>query len=177
MQSHDQDDDGDDLFATVYRQLHAIARGMLRGERRDHTLQPTALLHEAWLRVSGNGRAPDDRAAFLRVAAAAMRRVLVDHARRRRRHKRGGGQVGITLTPDLLGADAAAASVLVVDDALARLAAVDPALAELVELRVFADLPLPDVAEVLGTSLRSTERQWRLARAFLRTALGDDRER
>lgn len=166
-----------DLFVAVERDLHAIAERLLRGERKDHTLQPTALLHEAWLRLGAVQNPWRDRTHFIHAAAGTMRRVLVDHARARQRDKRAAGGQRITLAPELLEAGADSGDVLVVDDLLARLVAVDPDLVRLVELRVFGGLGHAEIAEVLGCSLRSVERGWRLARAYLRQEFDDARER
>lgn len=166
-----------DLFLAVERDLHAIAERLLRGERRNHTLQPTALLHEAWLRL-GEVRNPwQDRTQFIHAAVGTMRRVLVDHARARQRNKRAAGGQRVTLAPELLEAGADPGDVLVVDELLARLVAVDPDLVRLVELRVFGGLSHPEIAKVLGWSLRAVERGWRLARAYLRREFDDARER
>lgn len=162
------------LYAAVERELRAIASRLLRGERTDHTLQPTALLHEAWLRLSEVHAPWRDQTHFVAAAAGAMRRVLVDHARARGRDKRGGGNARITLSPELLDATVEPSDVLAVDDALARLAAVDAELERIVELRVFGGLTHPEIAALLGVSLRRVERGWRLARAFLRRELGGE---
>lgn len=165
--------DNDALFAAVYLQLHAIAQRLLAGERTGHTLQPTALLHEAWLRLQDNDAPPPDREAFVRAAAGSMRRILVEHARARGRQKRGGDAQRREFDPDLAAvADAEPETVLAVDGALARLETVDPGLARHVELRVFAGLSHPQIAQALGVSLRTVERNWRLARAWLQQALG-----
>jgi RNA polymerase sigma factor (TIGR02999 family) len=151
------------------RELRRIASQLLSGERADHTLQPTALMHEAWLRLSGAGGPWQDRAHFVRAAARTMRFVLIDHARA---HARRAGVRRVTLSTDIGGA-AAPSDVLIVDEALQQLAAVDPELAQIVELRVFGGLDHPEIAAVLGRSLRTVERGWRSARAFLRRTLGD----
>jgi RNA polymerase sigma-70 factor (ECF subfamily) len=158
----------DELLPLVYHELHGLARGLMQGERRDHTLQPTALLHEAWLRLAAPAAAFADRQHFVRVAAKAMRHVLVDHARARAAGKRAGGQ-RLDLDGDALPAGGVddAAGVLAVDETLARLHALDPQLGQLVELRFFGGLDNAAVAAALGTSLRTVERGWRLARAFL----------
>ena len=160
-------------FAEVERELHAIATALMVGERRHHTLQPTALLHEAWLRLAGRQAPWADRTAFVRAAAGTMRRVLVDHGRARARDKRGGEWLRVTIAPDLAAAGAPPEDVVAIDAALAQLQAVDPELARIVELRVFGGLDHGEIAATLGTSLRTVERGWRLARAFLARALGD----
>ena len=163
------------LVAAAYTELHAIAQRLLGGERQGHTLQPTALLHEAWLRLAAVQAPFRDQDHFVRSAAGAMRRVLVDHARARGRERRGGGALAITLVPELLGQETHPEDLLQVDEALTRLGELDPQLVEIVELAVFGGLKLPDVARHLGTSLRTVERGWRLARAFLAQHLAGDR--
>ncbi|MBK8976141.1 MAG: RNA polymerase subunit sigma-70 [Planctomycetes bacterium] len=162
----------DDLYAAVERELHAIAARLLRGERADHTLQPTALLHEAWLRLADRRTPWLDRTQFVRAAAGTMRRVLVDHARARGREKRAGDAQRVTLATALLDVRDGEADLLVVDDLLRRLGELDPELAQIVELRVFGGLAHAEIAAALGCSLRSVERGWRLARAFLCRELG-----
>jgi RNA polymerase sigma factor (TIGR02999 family) len=145
----------------------------LRREGEGHTLQATALVHEAWLRLDGQHDARwESRTQFLAVAAQMMRRVLVDHARTRRALKRGGGGTQVTLSE----ADHAVAAsddvdVLALDDALARLATMDPRKARLVELRYFAGLTIPEAAETLGISLATVGREWAVARMWLRREL------
>jgi RNA polymerase sigma-70 factor (ECF subfamily) len=154
------------LLPLVYHELHHLARQLMRGERANHTLQATALLHEAWLRLAEPGAGYNDRVHFLRVAARAMRHVLVDHARARAAHKRGDGR-RLDLDAQAIAAPDDPASLLAVDETLARLQALDPQLAQLVELRFFGGLDNPSIAASLGISLRSVERGWRTARAFL----------
>lgn len=164
------------LYAAVEQELHAIAARMLVGERSNHTLQPTALMHEAWLRLARVHQPWQDEGHFVRAAAGTMRRVLVEHARARARDKRGGGAERLTLAPELLEAGPSPEDVLAVDDALQRLDGIDKELTRLVELRVFGGLSLPEIAAASGRSLRTIEREWRLARAFLRRALGGEDE-
>jgi len=168
----------EDLDALLYGELRALAADFLRRERADHTLQPTALVHEAWIRLSAQRDAHwVDRAYFFAIAAQAMRRILIDHARRRHADKRGGGLQRITLatevTPPL---DSADVDLLALDDALVRLAALDERQARIVELRFFAGLTVEEVAEALGVSARTVADDWRLARAWLSRAIGDDRD-
>ncbi len=164
---------GDELFAAAAADLHDIAARLLRGERKGHTLQPTALLHEAWLRL-GDVRKPWlDRTHFVRAAAGTMRRILVDHARARLRDKRSAGGERVTLAPELLESGSGPSDLLAVDDVLQRLAGIDPELVRIVELRVFGGLSHPEIALALDSSLRTVERGWRLARAYLRRELGD----
>jgi RNA polymerase sigma factor (TIGR02999 family) len=158
-----------DMHATVERELHAIAASLLRGERVNHTLQPTALLHEAWLRLARVHQPWQDQGHFVRAAAGTMRRVLVEHARARARDKRAGER--LTLATELLGNSERPEDILAVDDALERLGALDQELVRIVELRVFGGLDHPEIARTLDRSLRTIERGWRLARAFLAKAL------
>ncbi|HEY7233400.1 MAG TPA: ECF-type sigma factor [Gemmatimonadaceae bacterium] len=163
------------LARTVYAELRRQARRALGREGEGHTLQPTALVHEAWLRLDGQHDARwESRAQFFAVAAQMMRRVLVDHARTRRALKRGAAAEQITLG----GADAVApepaldaVDLLALDDALARLAALDPRKARLVELRYFAGLSIPEAAETLGISPATVGREWAVARIWLRREL------
>jgi RNA polymerase sigma factor (TIGR02999 family) len=165
-----------ELYSMVEGELRAIAANMLRRERADHTLQPTALMHEAWLRLARAHSPWQDRSQFVRAAAGTMRRVLVEHARARARRKRGGGADRLTLSTDIQGRAPQPHEVLAVDEAMQRLAALDPDLEQIVELRVFGGLDHADVAAVTGRSLRTVERSWRLARAVLRRILGGDDE-
>ena len=170
----------DALARLVYAELRRRAARALRREGEGHTLQPTALVHEAWLRLDGQHDARwESRAQFFAVAAQMMRRVLVDHARTRRALKRGGAPVQVTLgeVDRAAGASAApgaveAVDLLALDDALARLAALDPRKARLVELRYFAGLSIPECAEALGISQATVGREWAVARIWLRRELG-----
>lgn len=162
----------DDLLPLVYTELRSVARRQLAGEATGHTLTPTALVHEVYFRLVGQ-REPlyGNRAHFLGVAARAMRRILVDHARTRARRKRDGGQQ-VELTPEV-AAGADPQELIALDDALQRLAAVDARQARVIELRYFMGLDLDETAEALGISRATVKRDWVLARAFLREALGD----
>jgi RNA polymerase sigma factor (TIGR02999 family) len=139
-------------------------------------LQATALVHEAYLRLVGVGqdRPWAGRKHFLAAAAEAMRRILVDNARRKRRQKRGGGRARIDLDAVDVPAPQPSQDLLAVDEALTRLAQVDPTAAELVKLRYFAGLSIPQAAEALGMAPRSADRLWAYARAWLREALADE---
>jgi RNA polymerase sigma factor (TIGR02999 family) len=173
----------DRLAPIVYEDLRRVARRQLRAEQAGHTLSPTALVHEAWLRLADQRRAtPEDRAQFFALAARMMRRVLVDHARRRHAHRRGGGARRVTLgalEQTLAGAvDAAgerAAELLALDEALERLAALDDRLARVVEMRYFAGFTEAETAEALGVTPRTVARDWVKAKGWLCDALrGDD---
>jgi RNA polymerase sigma factor (TIGR02999 family) len=163
----------DALVPLVYAELRRQARGALRREGEGHTLQPTALVHEAWLRLDGQHDARwESRTQFLAVAAQTMRRVLVDHARARRALKRGGGGTQVTLGhAERAVAESGDVDVLALDDALARLAILDPRKARLVELRYFAGLSIPEAAAALGVSLATVGREWAVARMWLRREL------
>ena len=167
-----------DLLPIVYGELRRQARRALRREAEGHTLQPTALVHEAYLRLIDQRRAHwESRAQFFAVAAQVMRRVLVDHARTRRRAKRGGGATQVTLTDAAVseGAtvemDVTSIDALDLDEALTRFAALDPDKARLVELRYFAGLSIPEAAAALGVSPAKVGREWAVARAWLRREL------
>jgi RNA polymerase sigma factor (TIGR02999 family) len=160
----------------VYAELRRQAGLALRREGDGHTLQPTALVHEAWLRLDGQPDARwESRTQFFAVAAQTMRRVLVDHARTRLALKRGGGATRVSLAhADRAGAVEAgggprdAVELLALDDALARLAALDPHKARLVELRYFAGLTIHEAAAALGVSAATVGRDWVVARMWLR---------
>lgn len=154
----------------VYDELRAIAARLMAGERADHTLQATALVHEAWLRLDGHE--VGSREAFLRSAGRSMRRILVDHARRRGTLRRGEGGAR-ELEPDALAAtwEADGTDLLALDDALARLAEHDRELEQLVELRYFAGQTLEETAQVLGKTVRQVQRSWTFAQSWLRREL------
>lgn len=166
------------LFASLHGELRALARSLFRSQRAGHTLQPTALVGEAFLKMTGSRGAPapwQDRAHFFAVAATAMRQILVNHARDRSAQKRGGGRDArrVTLSDVALAPDGGPADVLDVEDALAALERVDPEQARIVELRFFGGLTNPEIAEVLGRSLRTVELEWRLARTWLAARLAE----
>jgi RNA polymerase sigma factor (TIGR02999 family) len=153
----------------VYDELRRMARGYLAGERRDHTLQPTALVHETYLRLVGHeAMGWEDRRHFFAIAATTMRRILVDHARSQRREKRGGDRPRVSLDDvgELPSADRAA-EVVAIDEALERLAVEDRLKASVVELRFFAGLTNDETAAVLGLSEPTVRRHWRTAKLWL----------
>jgi RNA polymerase sigma-70 factor, ECF subfamily len=159
------------LFSAVYDELRKMAAGLLRRERSDHTLQPTALVHEAFLKLVDQTRVDwRGRAHFLAVAAQAMRRILVDHARRHAASKRGGHRHRIALEELALEAKREE-DVLVVEDVLLRLTQLDPHQARMVELRFYGGLSVAETAEVQGVSKRAAEREWTMVRAWLRREL------
>ena len=164
------------LVPLLYDELRSIAAGLMANERRAITLQPTALVHEAYLRLLGNGRAEwQSRAHFLGAAAQAMRRILVDHARARTALKRGGPLDRITLGDGDLTYETDPEEMLALERALTELQAKDAEMARVVELRYFGGLTVEETAEVLGSSERTIQRQWSGARAWLRRALGGAR--
>jgi RNA polymerase sigma factor (TIGR02999 family) len=157
----------EELLPLVYDQLRQLAAQKLAREKPGHTLQATALVHEAYLRLVGGEQPPSfkDRAHFFAAAAAAMRRILVDNARRKLTQKRGGGRRRQPL--EAVAAPEPDAELLALDEALDRLAAADPQKARLVELRYFAGLTGDQAAEVLGISPTTADRHWAFARAWL----------
>jgi len=161
------------LVPIVYDELRELAAVHLRGERTGHTLQPTALVHEAFLRLFGNiGSGWENRAHFFGAAGEAMRRVLVDYARRRNATKRGGGVRRAALL-DQAAADIHVTRILAVDEALDRLAVQDERKRKLVELRFFAGLTLEEAAATMDISLRTAKRDWAYAKAWLYRELAD----
>lgn len=163
------------LLPVVYGELRRLAAGALRRERRDHTLEPTALVHEAWLRlVDQRSRDWENRSHFLAIAATAMRRVLVHHAEKVRASKRGGDRRRVTLVDAPEELTEQGLEVLALDEALTRLEAHDPRKARVVELRFFSGLEHTEIAAALGVTTRTVERDWRMARAWLARELGRD---
>jgi RNA polymerase sigma factor (TIGR02999 family) len=162
-----------ELLAARYGELRHVARRLLRRESRGHTLQPTALVHEAWLRLARqSGRQALPPAEFLGAASGAMRLVLVDHARARRCRKRGGDRERVELVVAERPRDATGGDLLALGEALEQLAAVDAELARLVELRCFAGLDEQEIAAARDVSTRTIRRQWRVAKMFLARVLG-----
>jgi RNA polymerase sigma factor (TIGR02999 family) len=165
--------EGDDealaqLVPKVYAELHRLAHHQMRAERPGRTLQTTALVNEAYLRLVDTRRIRwESRAHFLGVAAQAMRRILVDAARARGARKRGGTSPRVSLNESLLPAPERGASLVALDDALTALATVDPRKSRVVELRYFAGLSVAETAAVLGVSAETVQRDWRVAKAWL----------
>jgi len=165
----------DQLLPLVYYELRRIAARQLRSERANHTLQPTALVHEVYLRLVDQRQVDwQDRAHFLGVAAQTMRRILVDHARRHRAQKRGGGGHCVSIDDALELAASQEMPLLALDHALHRLEAVDPELSRIVELRAFGGLTIEEAAHVLKVSPSTAKRGWRTAKAWLNRELGTD---
>jgi len=164
----------DRLLPVVYEELRRLAARYLKGERPGHTLQPTALAHEAYLRLVGQRESSwQGRSHFLGVAARAMRSVLVDHARRRKAIKRGGGQAPVPLDATLIVAGSLPVAFDDLDRALDDLAKLSERQARVVELRYFAGLTIEETAEVLGISPVTVKRDWALARAWLYRELSE----
>ncbi len=159
----------DQLLPLVYDELRRLASYKMAGEAAGHTLQPTALVHEAWLRLGGsNQESWGSRAHFFAAAAEAMRRILVEHARRKQSLKRGGGAAHEELNESALVLAAPPDELLAVHEALDKLAAEDPSAAELVKLRYFVGMTMEEAASALGIAQRTAERLWTYARAWLR---------
>lgn len=161
----------DDLLPLVYRELKAIAHHQLTGERRGHTLNTTALVHEAYLRLGLGEISWNDRTHFFAVAARAMRRVLIDYAEGRRAQKRGGDLVHVSLDETVAAPERRIESLLALDEALTRLEQLDPRQVRVVECHVFAGMSLDDTAAVLDISPATVSRDWALGRAWLNRAL------
>jgi len=157
----------DKLLPLVYDELRRLADRYLRRERPDHTLQATALVHEAYLRLVSQNIPWQNRAHFFGVAAQMMRRILVDHARGHHAAKRGSGGVKLSLEDALELSYERAADIVALDDALNALAALDPQKSKIVELRFFGGLSIEETAEVLGIGSATVIRQWKLAKAWL----------
>jgi RNA polymerase sigma factor (TIGR02999 family) len=160
------------LFPLVYEELRRIARRQLRNERIGHTLDTTALVHEAYLKLIDQTRADfTDRSHFFAVASNAMRRILVDYARRYLADKRGGAPRRVSLSDDMLVAEERADTLLAVDEALNELARIDPRLSRVVECRFFGGLTDEETAEILGVTSRTVRRDWTKAKAWLHKML------
>jgi RNA polymerase sigma factor (TIGR02999 family) len=168
------------ILPLVYEQLRSAAQRLLRGERDGHTLQATALVHEAWLKLVGPREVPwQGRAHFYAAAAEAMRRILVDHARAKAAASRGGPEarraaLDLASLPDP-ASERESAGFLILDDAIARLQTVDPEAAAVVRLRYFAGLSVDETASALGVSAPTVKRAWAFARGWLKEAIESDR--
>ena len=167
-----------DLMREVYDDLHAVASRYLSRESAGHTLQATALVHEAYLRLI-NQRSVEwkGRTHFIAIGAKAMRRILVDHARTKQRQKRGGGRLKMSLDEQLTVSTKNGQDVLAVHQAIDELQRFDERQARIVELRFFGGMTVAEVADVLGVSPGLVEREWRVARAWLRKQLSEDEDR
>lgn len=166
---------GDQLMPLVYDELRRMARRYMRAEDAAHTLQPTALVHDAYLRLIDQSRVQwQNRAHFFGVAAQIIRRILVDHARSRNRLKRGGPALKVTLNEDVIAAEQVDVDLVGLDDALERLAAMDARQSRIVELRFFGGLSIEETAEILNISPATVKREWTMARAWLHREIRDE---
>ncbi len=177
MSTPDGPGSSEDLLPQVYDELRRLARARLAREAPGLTLQPTALVHEAYLRLAGDGvdRRWDRRGHFFAAAAISMRRILVERARRVRRVKHGGGQVQVELDPDAPAAGADLHDILAIDEALAELERVDPRKAQVVMLRYFAGLTVEETAEAMALSPSTVKNEWAFARVWLHRVLAPPR--
>ena len=179
-----QQDAVNNLLPLVYDELHRLARSYFRRERGEHTMQPTALVHEAYIRLVDQRAPLESRGHFMAVAATQMRRVLLDYARKHRAARRGGDDQKVLLEDTMVICEQRPVDMILLDVALGKLAALDARQAQLVELRFFAGLSVEETAEVMGVSPATVKRSWSSARAFLHremtggsldaTALGAD---
>jgi len=162
----------DELLAVVYAQLRQLAAGKMASERPGHTIQPTSLVHEAWLRLGGGGNQNwESRAHFFGAAAEAMRRILIETARRKQAARHGGGQQRLDVDELEISAGVKDDELIEVNEVLEKFATLDPQKAELVKLRYFVGLTLEETAEVLGVSVPTVKRWWSYSRAWLRAEM------
>jgi RNA polymerase sigma factor (TIGR02999 family) len=161
----------DALLPIVYAEMRRLASSYLRRERFGHTLQSTALVHEAYMRLIDQKVSWQSRAHFMGIAAQTMRRILLDHVKRKVAAKRGGGQIAIELDESVIGTSPRDVDLIALDDALSELAKIDPVRSRIVEMKFFGGLSNEEAAEVLGISGATVQRQWAGARAWLFHAL------
>lgn len=162
-----------ELAPLIYGELRRMARRQMRGERSDHTLQTTALVHEAYLKMTGGGAGEfNGRSHFFAVAAQVMRQILVDSARNRLAKKRGGGAARVALTDTVAVTEEGLLGALAVNEALGKLEELDERQARVVEMHFYGGLGMEEIAEVLGVSVRTVLRDWKSARAWLYAELG-----
>ncbi len=165
----------DDLIPVVYEELHELAGSFLRRESEDHTLQPTALVNEAFIRLVDKSKIDwQGRTHFFALGAQAMRRILVDHARKKYADKRGGRNKKVQLDEELVFTAQSDEDVLMVDDVLEKLKLESPRQAKIVELRFFGGMQMDEIAAAIGVSKRTVEGDWRMVRAWLRRELSDE---
>ena len=170
---HEPDAFGE-LVAVVYPELKRLAHFQLTREQPGHTLNTTAIVHEAYVRMASGAGPWEDRKHFLRAASAVMRHLLVDHARRKRADKRGNGNIPMELEESRIGRDDDSLAVLALDSALKDIVEIDPRLEQVIECRYFAGLSINDTADALGMSVRTVERDLQRARAYLVEAMSPD---
>ncbi len=162
----------DALIPLVYEELRRVASRCLQGQRADHTLQPTALVHEAYLRlVKSSSSTYQDRTHFFAVAATMMRQILVDHARKHAAAKRGGNAITVAIADDIAAPGQAVADLLALDEAMQRLAALDSRQCRIVELRFFGGLSIEETSRVVELSPATVKREWATARIWLHRAM------
>lgn len=173
LQAHAAGDPGafDRLMPVVYDELRQLARQAFYQQRAGHTLQPTALTHEVWVKLSGGMEQASGREHFFAIASRAMRQILTDHARATRAEKRGGGHRAITLNESLDGQESAQLDLIDLDDCLTRLEELNPRHARVVELRFLGGLTIEETAKVLDVSTGTVDTDWAMARAWLRQRL------
>jgi RNA polymerase sigma factor (TIGR02999 family) len=162
----------DELLPLVYEELRKLAAARMANEKPGQTLQPTALVHEAWLKIAGKGNQHfANRRHFFKAAASAMQQILIDVARRKQRLKHGANQVGDQLDESRIAVSVPSEELLAVNDALAILALEDPQVAEVVQLRYFVGLTVPEIAVALDLAPRTVDRHWAFARAWLKRTI------
>jgi RNA polymerase sigma factor (TIGR02999 family) len=162
----------DQLLPLVYEELRRLAVFRMANEKAGQTLQPTALVHEAWLKIAGDGNENfANRRHFFKAAATAMQQILIDTARRKQRLKHGANQAGEELHESRIAMTAPSEELLAVNDALATLALEDPEAAEVVQMRYFVGMTVPEIADALGLSSRTVDRHWAFARAWLKRTI------
>lgn len=162
----------DQLLPLVYEELRKLAVVRMANEKACQTLQPTALVHEAWLKIAGNGQEHfANRRHFFKAAATAMQQILIDNARRKQRVKHGANQIDEKLHESRIAVAVPSEELLAVDEALAALAREDPEAAEVVQMRYFVGMTVPEIADALGLSPRTVDRHWAFARAWLKRTL------
>ena len=163
---------GDQLLPLVYEELRKLAAARMANEKPGQTLQPTALVHEAWMKIAGNGNEHfANRRHFFKAAAAAMQQILIDNARRKQRLKHGANAIGEELHESRIAVTAPSEELLAVNDALTGLAAEDPQAAEVVQMRYFVGMTVPEIAVALDLSPRTVDRHWAFARAWLKRTI------
>jgi len=164
----------DQLLPLVYEELRKLAVVRMANEKAGQTLQPTALVHEAWLKIAGDGQEHfANRRHFFKAAATAMQQILIDNARRKQRLKHGASQIGEELNESRIAVAVPSEELLAVNDALAALALEDPDAVEVVQMRYFVGMTVPEIADALGLSPRTVARHWAFARAWLKSTLRD----
>lgn len=163
-----------ELVVLIYPELKRLAHFQLARERHNHTLNTTAIVHEAYLRIAARNDGWHDRSHFLRAAATVMRHLLVDHARTRNAAKRGDGKVALSLDENRVDTDNDTMAVLALDNAINELVAINPRFEQIIECRYFAGLTVAETAEALGVAVRTVERDWQRVRVYLIRAMGPD---